>query len=452
MKTIVRPFGGIFPVTLVLFVLIFAPTTSEARKLSFIRDAEIEDTIRQYAAPLFLAAGLEPSAINIYLVNDNTLNAFVAGGQKLFLNTGLLMKSETPGQVIGVIAHETGHIAGGHLSQIRDAMANSSAQSILSIILGGAAIVAGRADVGAAVIGGGQQVGQRAFLQYSRTQEGAADQAAMRILDSTGQSARGMKEFFDVLGDQELLSTSRQDPYFRSHPLTRDRVDAVEAHIKRSIYSDTPPSPRFVEMHKRMRSKLQAFIEPPSYTFKRYKNDDNSLESRYARAIAHYRHSDLEKAIPLIDGLIAEHPQDPYFQELKGQMLRENGQIKESLPYYERAVLLDPGSYLIRRDLARVQIELEDPVLLEAAIVNLNAAVRQDRTDGYTWHQLAIAYGRQEKMGESSLALAEEALINGRLPDASFHAGRAEKMFPTGTREWLQAQDILKAVETAKSK
>ena len=435
-----------------LIVLVVPPRSATAKGLSLIRDAEIENTIRTYAMPVFLAAGLEPSAINIYLVNDNTLNAFVAGGQKLFINTGLLTKSENARQVIGVIAHETGHISGGHLSRIREAMKRSSAQSILAFVLGGMAAATGRGDIGAVIIQGGQEVGRRNFLQYSRTQEGSADAAAMRFLDATGQSSKGLLEFFQILGDQELLSASRQDPYYRSHPLTRERIKAVENHVLQSSNSSKPEPADFGIRHRRMKAKLQAFLEPPTYTFRRYKKTDTSVESRYARAIAYYRRADLDHALPLVDGLIAEQPDDPYFRELKGQILFENGRNSEAMAPYRKSVELNPGSSLLQRDLARVLIEANDPALLEEAIKHLLVSLGVDRTDTLSWRQLAIAYGRQKKTAESSLALAEEALLNGKSENAIFHAGRAEKLLPEGSRGWLQAQDILLIARTKKDK
>ena len=399
---------------------------------------------------MFVAAGLEPSAINIYLVNDNTINAFVAGGQKLFLNTGLLVKSKTASQVIGVIAHETGHISGGHLSRIRDALRTSSAQAILAFVLGGAAIVGGQSELGAAVIQGGQEISKRNFLQYSRTQEGAADAAAMKYLEATGLSSKGLLEFFEILGDQELLSASRQDPYYLSHPLTQERIQAVGDFVSKSANSDKPDSADFAMRHKRMKAKLQAFLDPPTYTFRRYKETDQSLESRYARAIAFYRRADLDNALPLIDGLIAEHPNDPYFQELKGQILFENGHNAKAIPFYRKAVELDPRSSLLLNGLARVLIEENDPALLDESIANLLASLSIDRTDDSSWRQLAIAYGRQGKTAKSSLSLGEEALLQGNIKNAIYHAERAEKLLPTGSRGWLQAQDIQLAARNLK--
>ncbi len=437
-----------FAVSVFAAACLWAPAEAGAQKLSFIRDAEIENTIRTYAAPLFQAAGLEPSDVRIYLVNDRSLNAFVAGGQRLFINTGLIMRSKHAGQVIGVIAHETGHIAGGHLSRLHAAIANSTAQSILALVIGAAAAIGtGRGDVGSAIIAGGQSMGIRSFLHYNRTQESAADQAALRFLDATGQSSRGLLEFMDLLGAQELLSADRQDPYLRTHPLSRERVDAVQAHLSRSPNRDKPQPARIRALHRRMLAKLYAFLEPVPRTLRRYAESDTGLDARYARAIAYYRKPDLGKALPLIDGLIAERPEDPYFHELKGQMLFENGRAAEALKPYETAVRLLPRSPLLRRGLAQVQLELGDPALLEPAIRNLRAAVQRDSEAPFTWRQLAIAYGRRGDMGMSAVALAEEALLKGDARQARYHAGKAEKLLPRGSIGWLQAQDILQAAK-----
>ena len=427
---------------------LWAPAEAGAQKLSFIRDAEIENTIRTYAAPLFQAAGLEPSDVRIYLVNDRSLNAFVAGGQRLFINTGLIMRSKHAGQVIGVIAHETGHIAGGHLSRLQAAIANSTAQSILALVIGAAAVIGtGRGDVGAAIVAGGQSMGLRSFLHYNRTQESAADQAALRFLDATGQSSRGLLEFMELLGAQDLLSADRQDPYLRTHPLSRERVDAVQAHLSRSPNRDKAQPARIQELHRRMLAKLYAFLEPVPRTLRRYADSDTGLAARYARAIAYYRKPDLGKALPLIDGLIAERPEDPYFHELKGQMLFENGRAAEALKPYETAVRLLPRSPLLRRGLAQVQLELGDPALIEPAIRNLRAALQRDAETPFTWRQLAIAYGRRGDMGMSAVALAEEALLKGDARQARYHAGKAGKLLPRGSIGWLQAQDILQAAK-----
>ena len=428
------------------------PVDVAARGLSFIRDTEIENTIRAYATPVFLAAGLDPTAVRIYLVADKSLNAFVAGGQNLFINTGLLMRAEHAGQVIGVIAHEVGHIEGGHLARSHEAMRNATAESILAMVLGAiAGVASGRPDVAGAVIGGGQNTALRSYLSYSRTQEGSADAAAMRYLDETGQSANGLREFMGTLQGQDLLPASRQDPYLRSHPLTRDRILALENFVAKSPNSATPVKAELNEMHRRMVAKLYGFMDSPTITLRRYKLSDTSLPARYAQTIAFWRKLDMKKALAYIDALIAEHPDDPYFHELKGQMLYETGHPAEALEPYETAVKLMPDAPLLRIGLADVQLALDNWELLEPATVNLRAALFRERHRPYVWRQLGIAYGRKGDMAQSSLALAEEALLIGDLSRARFHAGKAERLLPQGSPGWLQAQDILQVAQNKRN-
>lgn len=432
--------------------LLLAPLRpAEAARISFIRDAEIENIIRQYATPVFEVAGLSPQAVEIHLVNDKALNAFVAGGQKLFLNTGLLIRAENPGEVIGVIAHETGHIAGGHLARAQEELRNASNQAILAMVLGAAAAAAtGRGDVGAAVTAGTAGAVERGFLHYSQTQESSADQAAVKFLDQSGQSARGLLHFFEILGGQELLVSARQDPYLRTHPLTRDRISFIQAHVEKSRFSDARWPAAFDEMHERMRAKLFAFMESPARTLSRYKPDDKSIAARYARAVAFYRKPDLTNALAAVDSLIAERPNDPYFQELKGQMLFENGRAAESLGAYRRSVELLPDSALLLLALGQVELELNDPALLESAQAHLNRSLRLESRNSFAWEQLAIAYGRSDNAGMTSFALAESGLLTGDVEKAAYHAERALRLLPKNSPYWLRANDIQSAVSRAR--
>ena len=427
-----------------LFALASSPAFAQAQqKRSFIRDAEVENTIREFGAPIFQAAGLDPAAIRILLINDPTLNAFVAGGQNIFFHTGLIVRSENPGQLIGVMAHETGHIAGGHLIRNTDAMSNASTEAILAMLLGAAAGAASR-DGGAAagVMMGGQELAMRNLLAFSRSQEQQADQMGLRFLDATHESAKGLLEFFNILGDQEMLVSSRQDPYVRTHPLTRDRVAFVRDHVAHSPYSDEKWPAEWIEMHRRIKVKLFAFLEPPVSTLLRYKETDTSLEARYARAIAYYRKPDLDKALPLIDGLIKERPKDPYFWELKGQMLFENARVADAVAPYKKAVEYLPGSALLRLGLGQAEVESEDPALLADAETNLTTAVHLEPEDSFAWQELAIAFGRDNKEGMASYALAEHFLLNGQLSEANYHANKAEQLLGKQGPIWLRIQDI----------
>lgn len=418
-----------------------------ANSISFIRDAEIENTIALFAKPVFEAANLYPNGIEIYLVRDSRLNAFVAGGQKLFIHTGLLQRARTPEQVIGVIAHETGHIAGGHLSRLRQKMQGVSAESILGYVLGGATILAGRPDAGAAIMMGGQDAAQRSLLQYSRTEEGSADQAATKYLDKAGISSKGLLEFFRILKKDEVTKTAEQNPYIRSHPLTAERLSFLEKHVAESLLSDKHLPPAYQEMHQRVRAKLDAFLLPPAHTMRLYPLGDTSLPARYARAMAYHQDSQMDKAITEIDGLLAEHPTDPYFHELKAQIYFENGYLKEAVKSYEKADEFLPHTPLIQIALGRSYIEQNDPQKFEKAIDILEQAVRVEKDSSFAWRQLGIAYGKADRMAESSLALAEESLLQRRYKDANYLAVRAEKGLKTGSPQWLQAQDIQMTAE-----
>ena len=440
-------------VALLLFAVAVTPgTTAWAAKIAFIRDAEIETTIRNYATPLFTAAGLDADAVQVYLVNDRALNAFVAGGMNLFINTGLLMRVESPNQLIGVIAHETGHIAGGHLARTEDALRDANAATILSYVLGAAAAVAGSGDAAVAIIVGGQSIGRQSFLQYSRTQERSADQFAVTTLDRTDQSSRGFLEFLEILGDQDVLPTSQQAQYARTHPLAQDRVIFVRNHVAGSRSSDVEDTAENVTAFLRMQAKLHGFLDPSGRVLKQFPVTDTSVEARYARSVAYYRRVDIPNALAEVDSLIAEDPVDPYFHELKGQILFENGRILESTASDQAAVDRLPGSSLHRIGLARALFEVGDPAMLGAARGHLETAVTLNQNSASAWRLLSIVYGRSDEPGRSALASAEFALLTGRYKDALRFADRADNFLAFGSPSQLRVQDIRYTAENALKK
>jgi predicted Zn-dependent protease len=416
-----------------------------------IRDVEIENIIRTYATPVFEAAGLNPKSIKTYLVNDHRLNAFVAGGQNMFINTGLLMRADTPGQVIGVIAHETGHIAGGHLARTHEALSRTAAATILSMILGGAAVLAGSPDAGAAILGGGQSMAQRSFLAYSRGHEAAADQAAMTYLDKTHQSTKGLLEFMGKLESNELLISASRDPYLLTHPLTSERIDALEAHVARSPYSDVADDPKLTAMHERMKAKLLGFLSP-GRALRQFKKEDTSVPARYARAIALFKTARVDEFLETIDSLIAEHPGDPYFHELRGQGLFENGDAKGALPSYAKAVELLPESDLLRMELARVELAVDDPAVLDDAIENLKFAAHYERFSPAIYQLLGNAYYRKGDEARARLYHADAAFLRGEMEKAIYNGEIASRSFTKGSPEWLRAQDIINAAEVQQQK
>lgn len=436
-----------------IVVILSASATLPARAqgISLIRDAEIEDTIRTMATPLLQVAGLNPESVSIHLVNDKTLNAFVADGQRLFINTGLLMRAESAQQVIGVIAHETGHMAGGHLSRMGKAQDQGTATALIATILGAAAgIATGRGDVAGAVIAGGVGAAGRGFLSFTRSQENSADQAALKFLDATKQSANGLLEFMQILEGQELLNAANQDSYARTHPLTSDRIDAIRAHIDSSAYSKIGDDPAMQLAFERTKAKLIGYFDQPTLTLRKFPPSDVSIPARYARAFAYSKIPEPDHALAELDSLLQTVPDDPYFLELKAQVLFENGKIDAAIPPFRRAVEQLPDEPLLRTEYARVLIESQRKEDIEEAVKQLKLSLSRDRNSSSAWRQLGIAYGKLGDVGRSSLALAEEALMRGNGSEVKFHAGRASEMFPRGSPEWLQAEDLLLAIKNQK--
>jgi predicted Zn-dependent protease len=412
-----------------------APKAAEV----LLRDAETENNIKTMAAPIWRAAGLEPSDVGIYLVQDNQLNSFVAGGQAIFINSGLVLRAENPNQLIGVIAHETGHISGGHVLRAKEAMRNASIESIIAMVAAAGASVLARS--GAPLLGAAG-VGERSFLQFSIAQEATADHAALNFLDRSCQSARGLLKFFEILQSNELLSGERQESWVRTHPLTQQRVQYIRDHVQQARCSNTPDSPASVELLRRIKAKLHAFLDDPSKTLSSYPTSDRSPIARYARAIAYYRMPKLDLALPEIDGLIRDFPNDPYYRELKGQMLFENGRVRDAMRPYEEAVKLAPSAALLRISLSQVYIESGDPALNKRAIAYLNDASRAEGRESQIWRFLAVAYGRDNQIGMAALSLAEEALANGKKKDAMQQALRAKQMLTKNSPSYFRADDI----------
>jgi predicted Zn-dependent protease len=442
-----------FAVRLFVFLILLtavtpAPAESQGNRIALVRDAEIENIIRGYATPIFNAAGLSADSVEIHLVRDDRLNAFVAGGQRLFINTGLLMRATDANQVIGVIAHEAGHIAGGHLARIQDELRNAEIKAILATIVG-VAVGAATGDGAAAgtIVRGGQGAALTDLLKYSRTQESAADAAALDYLDATGQSARGIAEFFRILQADIRLQGGREHPYLSSHPLTTDRISAVENHLALSRFAEAEPPRRQVVEHAMVRAKLIGFTQPLDNVLKIYPESDDTIPARYARATAYYLDGDLGRSVPAIDGLIAAAPQNPYFYELKGQMLFENGRIQESLDPYRQSVALAPEEQLLRVGLARALIETGDAALLPDAKSHLDVAATREPELREIWRLTTIVNGRLGQMGEMALAQAQYELLGGEAVAARTLAERAIDQLPTGSPGWLRAQDILAEAE-----
>lgn len=435
---------------LAVFAL-FAPAATRAQERGPypIRDAEIERIIRNYSTPLFIAAGLDPLAVETTVIADKSLNAFVAGGQRVFVFTGLINAAKTPNQIIGVMAHETGHISGGHLARTQDALKSASTTAIISMLLGAAAIAAGAPDAGAAIISSSGDFAARTFLKYSRAQESSADQAALKFLDKTGQSGRGLIEFFEILGDQSILLPKNQDPYVQSHPLTDERIQRLRTLAEQSPHYDTVDSPENIEALKRMQAKLRGFLDPVDKVFRTYPLTDASLYARYARAVAYHRKANFPKALGEIESLTAEFPEDPFFHELHGQILLESGKVAEAAPPLRESVRLAPDEPLLRALLGQAILADENASTNAEAIEHLEIATRRDRSNSFAWYQLALGYSRAGMFGMADLATAENYLLENRVPEAAHVARRAAKALPAGSPSQLRALDITSAIQGA---
>lgn len=423
---------------------------SQAGAQSLIRDAEIEDTIRLYSEPLFAAAGLAPSDVKTFLVNDKSLNAFVAGGQNVFINTGLITELDRPSQLIGVIAHETGHIKAAHLSRFSDGVSTATLPTILGVILGAAAIAAGEPDVGAALLLGGQHIGQRAILSFTRDQESMADQIGVDLLNATGQTSLGMLETFDRFRDQELWSEGRKDPFARTHPANDERIAILQPRVDESPYRDKPDSAEFVRRYERMQAKLRGFIDPPHVTMAIYPLTDQSIPAKYARAISLYRIPDTPNALKGIDELLALEPANPYFHELKGQILLEDKSPQEALAPFREAVRLAPDQPLLRILLAHSLDETQDVALGEEALKHLNLALRYEQDSSFAWYLRARIYGRRGDFGLAEWATAERHYSYNNIAQALIHANKALDLLPEGTVAFNRAMDIKLAAAQAK--
>jgi predicted Zn-dependent protease len=418
----------------------FHPVSAAAQGL--IRDAEIEKTLRDYSDPIFTAAGLKASDVDLYIINDPSLNAFVANGQRVHLHTGLIMAAETPEQLKGVIAHETCHIACGH-SITRDAAMEAGANaSLISIGLGVLAIAAGAPDAGVALIGSGQQFGLLTIFKHTRTEESAADQKAVTYLEATHQSGQGLIDFFEKYRYQEVMSTRRQMPYFRSHPLSADRISALRKRVEESRATAVPQPPEAIDQLDRMKAKLEGFLSPYSRVYRDYPESDKSIPARYARAIAAYRVPDLGTAMREVNGLLELEPDNPYFHELKGQILFENGRAEESIAPHRRSVELAPGQPLLKVNLARSLTEAGGPDNLKEAEGLLIDALALERDNAFAWDQIARVYAAQNKIGDADLATAEAAYSIGDLRRAYVFARRAQDKLDPQTPNGRRASDI----------
>lgn len=433
----------IFLFCLIAGLFFLMPSTVKAQQI--IRDSEIESYMNQWFAPIFKANSMDPNQVKIILVQNNDVNAFVAGGSNIFFFTGLLQKTQDPSELIGVMAHELGHISGGHLVRGREAMEQASYESILGTIIGiGTAVATGNSGAAGAGSSAGNSLATRRFLAKTRTFESSADQAAITSMRRAGINPTGLLTFMQKLQGQELLPASQQSEYVRSHPLTINRIESIKAGVEKSGQQDKPLPAEWVAQHKRMVAKLMGYITPEHVAWS-YDDKDQSIPARYARAVAYYRTNKIDMALSEIDALIKTEPNNPFFYELKGQMLVEFGRVEQGIAPLQKAVNLRPNDGLLRTALGHAQIETaqDSDKKLSEAIENLKIANRAEPRSTYVHRLLATAYGRQKNDGYARLHLAEEALLQNKKEYAKQQAEIALKTLPPNSSATLRANDII---------
>lgn len=411
---------------------------------SAIRDTEIEAIIRDWSDPVMVAMGLDPAEVEILLINDASLNAFATRGRIMGINTGLILETDTPNELLGVIAHEAGHIKNRHT--LRDGASDAGMQPFLmSMALGALAIAAGEPGAGAALMGSSNYFGTLGALRYMQSQEGEADITAARALDRAGESGQGLVDFFENFRSQEVFSESRRFPYFRSHPLSGQRIEALRRPVEAMPNYDKRDSAERLAQHALIRAKIHAFLNPPNDTLRTYLESDTSLPARYARAIAWYRDGQTAKALAAVDALQAEDLDNAYFWELRGQILFEESRPAEAIVAHERSVELDADAPLLRINLAHALIETSDPANLGRAVDELKRAIAWEDDNPLAWRLLGQAYASQGKEGEARLASAEYHFAIGRQEEATQFALRARDMLDPSSIEWRRAVDIVLA-------
>jgi predicted Zn-dependent protease len=428
-----------------------------AQSIDIIRDTEIERVLHSYEDPLLKAAGLDPATVKIYLVNDPTINAFATQSpassetEDIFVNAGLLIQLKSPNQVIGVLAHETGHIAGGHMLRDVAAMRKAMVPMLIGLAVGIVAMVAGGGEAGMGAIMMGQQAAQAQFFQFSRAQEGTADQMGQKYLLATHQSGRGMLEVFGQFAREEaqIQRLYPNTPLLSDHPASRERIDTLEQLVESSPYKDLKDSPVVMHQFRLIQAKLSGYLSKPDTVLTRYPETDTSTEARYARAMAYFRKPDMQKALAEANSLVKDEPKNPYFWELLGQIHVDMSQPDKGIAPYQKSVDLLPDAPLLRISLAAAQLATERPAMVKPALDNLKVALHQENDNTFGWYEAAQAYSDAGNEAMANLSTAELDYTVGNFQAAQHFAMLAQHKLSAGSPDWQRATDILAVAGTS---
>jgi len=440
MKVASRPLASSLALA-ALLSLVAQPAAAQG----ILRDAETEQLLQEMVDPLVEAAGMPRGSVDVVLVGDPTINAFVAGGQRIYVHSGLINAADSANEVQGVLAHELGHITGGHIISIYDGYGKATMISLLSTLIGVAATMAGAGEAGMAAMALGQQAALGTFLTFTRGQESSADAAGVQYLSGAGITGKGSISFFKKLQNQEFrygYSQGDEQTYARSHPLSGDRISRMEADYRADPAWDRPPDASQQARFERIKAKLYGYVATPARTLNAYPTYLTSVPARYARAYAYHKDALIEDAMREVEALTASDPDDPYFLELKGQILLESGRPAEALVPLRRAVELTGNDPLIAATFGHALIATEDRSHLGEAEQVLRAAVARDRENPFAWYQLGIVYGTRGDMPRARLASAEQQIMSGRPREALQNAEAAERSLPQGSTDWIRAGDV----------
>nr|WP_152452537.1 M48 family metalloprotease [Roseivivax sp. THAF197b] len=427
-----------------LWLCLAVIAATPARALTVLRDADIEYALRELAKPVFSAAGLSPSNVRILVVDDSSLNAFVADNAHILIHSGMILKLESAQALQAVLAHEAAHIANGHISRRVANMRNARTAAGLGLILAGIAATQ-NAEAGFGIAAGTQSSVLRNFLAHTRAEEAAADQSAVRYMARAGIDPQGAVDVMEIFRGQEALSVSRQDPYMLSHPMSRDRLRALKGFAA-AYGSEAPGDPGAEYWFQRAKGKLSAFQRNPAWTLRRAK-DSGSRDIRLMReAVAHHKRADLKKALAAMDGALRLRPNDPFLLDLKGQILLESRQAAAAVSTYRQATRFAGGNALILGGLGRALLAAGDA---RGALDALDRARARDGQDPRLMRDLAVAYAQTGQTGLASVATAERYALQGRLKDANLHAERAMALLPRGSSAWRRAEDVAITAKSA---
>ncbi len=436
-----RPSQLLYTLGVILLALVIAIRPVAAQ--SILRDAETEALFRDMVTPLVAVSELESDDVEVVLVGENQVNAFVAGGQRIYIFAGAIATADTANEIQGVLAHELGHITGGHIIRFSEGMSAASNISILSLLLAGAAMAAGAGEAGMAILSAGQQAAMGKFLAFSRVQERSADAAGARYLSAAGITGKGSIDFFKKLQNYEFrLGIPQEDSYSRTHPLTGERISVLQDLYESDPAWDKAPDPDIERRFQRVKAKLIGYTSDPTTTLTKYPESDQSIPARYARAYAWHKSAYPEQALAEAKSLLATEADDPYFLELYGQILLESGRPDEAVAPLRRAVTLTNNQPLIASLFGHALIATEDESNYDEAVRVLRAAVAKDQRNPFAWYQLGVVYERQGDTPRAQLASAERFMLQGNYPGALRSSEIAMRGVEQGSADWIRAQDV----------